>query len=335
MTFKESGFFSGTTLAPLHGLSRRPLSRFVTVSAISGGIWAVIACFVATPRFGLLSVAGLLASPLIGIAVGLLYRPADAKSPLARVGMPLVTLYVAAALFGTTVGIFAFLLPGPGRFQSEVVLVSVLMTLSFLTFKGLFVVLWPLSFLNHWLVDRLTSQRPTSRRQTDKTFETPDSSSGATLAPRYALDGRLLRRVVMVSAMSGCIWAGIAYFLASPWMGTPIVSGLLASPLIGIGVALLYRSANAKSPLSRMGMSLFTLYVAAALFGTVVGTCVLMGPSHDHFQSDIVLDAVIVTLWGLTFKGLFVFLWPLSFLNHWLVERFSDRSRHYAAASTQ
>jgi len=159
--------------------------------------------------------------------------------------------------------------------------------------------------------------------------------SGTTLAPLHGLSRRPLSRFVTVSAISGGIWAVIACFVATPRFGLLIVAGLLASPLIGIGVALLYRSANAKSPLSRMGMSLFTLYVAAALFGTVVGTCVLMGPSHDHFQSDIVLDAVIVTLWGLTFKGLFVFLWPLSFLNHWLVERFSDRSGHYAAASTQ
>lgn len=333
MTLNKKRFFPGKKLVPLLGRDRRRLSQFVWVSAVSGGIWAVIACFVALPRIGLLSVGGLLASPLIGIAVGLLYRPTAAKSPLARVGMPLVTLYVAAALFGTAVGISSFLLPGPARFQPEVVLGSVSMTLSFLTFKGLFVLLWPLSFLNHWLVERLTSQQPTSRRQSDNTFETSKSASAATLTPRYAWEAGWLRRVVMVSAISGCIWAGIAYLLASPWMGTPIVSGLLASPLIGIGVALLYRSANLKSPLSRMGMSLFTLYVAAALFATVVGTYLLAGPSHDHFQSDIVLDSVIWTLSGLTFKGIFLFLWPLSFFNHWLVEQLSDRSRHDAAAS--
>lgn len=146
-------------------------------------------------------------------------------------------------------------------------------------------------------------------------------------------DRRSLQRFVLISAISGCIWAVIAYFLASKGMGSIIVGGLLASPLIGIVVGLTYRPAYSKSPWVRLCMSFVTLYFAAALFGMATGVYDAMRPMPTRFVSEIVLQSVIATLWGLTFTGLFLFLWPLSFFNHWLVGRISGLSLHRSVAS--
>ena len=141
-------------------------------------------------------------------------------------------------------------------------------------------------------------------------------------------DRRSLHRCVAVSAISGCIWAVIAYFLASELMGTIIVGGLLASPLIGIGVGLIYRRAYHKSLLARVGMSLVTLYVAAALFGMAVGIFDATRPIPSRHLGAVVLQSVLAILWGVTFTGFFLFLWPLSFVNHWLIGRISGYSPH-------
>lgn len=166
------------------------------------------------------------------------------------------------------------------------------------------------------------------------TLQDPYSSPKSTSARMVDHDRRSLRRCVVVSAISGCIWAGIAYLLASQWMGTTIVGGLLASPLIGIGVGLIYRPAYYKSPLARVGVSLVTLYFAAALFGMAVGIYDAMRPIPNRLLGEVVLQSVMATLWGVTFTGFFLFLWPLSFANHWLVGRVSGYLPHRDAVST-
>ncbi|MDA7928665.1 hypothetical protein N9B54_01780 [Mariniblastus sp.] len=166
------------------------------------------------------------------------------------------------------------------------------------------------------------------------TLQNPYSSPETTTARMIDHDRRSLHRCVVVSAISGFIWAVIAYFLASQWMGTIIVGGLLASPLIGIGVGLIYRPAYYKSLLARVGMSLVTLYFAAALFGMAAGINDAMRPIPNRLLGEVVLQSVMATLWGVTFTGFFLFLWPLSFANHWLVGRISGYSPHRESAST-
>ena len=165
------------------------------------------------------------------------------------------------------------------------------------------------------------------------TLQNPYSSPEATPSRMIDHDRRSLYRCVVVSAISGCIWAAIVYFLASQWMGTVIVGGVLASPFIGVGVGLIHRPAYNKSPLARVGMALVTLYFAAALFGTAVGIYDAMWPIPNRLPDEVVRQSVMATLWGVTFTGFFLFLWPLSFANHWLVGRISGYSPSRDAGS--
>lgn len=166
------------------------------------------------------------------------------------------------------------------------------------------------------------------------TRKNPYSSPETTSAGMIDHDRRSLHRCVVASAISGCIWAAIAYFLASQWMGAIIAGGLLASPLIGIGVGLISRPTYYKSPLARVGMSLVTLYFAAAIFGMAAGINDAMRPIPDRLPGEVVRQSVMAILWGLTSTGFFLFLWPLSFANHWLVGRISGYSHYRDAART-
>lgn len=144
-------------------------SRYYSLCAASGGVWAAIAYVIGhqpLPR-GIIW-GGIVVSPLIGLAVGAVYRPAYRSSATARVAMSLLTLYVAAALFGLAVGVFD---AGQGvygagtRSSGEVICQGLVGTVWGLTFTGYVVILWPLAHLNHRLVGRLarppdeTSQR--------------------------------------------------------------------------------------------------------------------------------------------------------------------------------
>lgn len=165
------------------------------------------------------------------------------------------------------------------------------------------------------------------------TYQTPNSSPKTASASMMDHDRGSLRRYVVLSAISGCIWAVIAYFLGSQGMGSIIAGGLLASPLIGIGVSLIYRSAYCRSAVARVGMSLVTLYVATALFGMAAGLYDAMRPIPNRLLGEVVLQSVMATLWGVTFTGFFLFLWPLSFVNHWLIGRVSCYSLHRRATT--
>ena len=43
--------------------------------------------------------------------------------------------------------------------------------------------------------------------------------------------------------------------------------------------------------------------------------------SPNHVKGASVIEWVLATLWGVTFTGFLLFLWPLAFLNHWLLGR--------------
>jgi len=59
----------------------------------------------------------------------------------------------------------------------------------------------------------------------------------------------------------------------------------------------------------------------ALIFGLGMGLYDLLtganpGKGSHRIPSAVVIQAVIGTLWGLTFTGYFVVLWPLSYMNH-------------------
>jgi len=125
-------------------------------SGASGFLWgclATVAAYNAVPRavWG-----GLIVSPAIGCLIGAAtMRWSDLALPL-RIGVALLSVYVAAALFGLGVGLYDWLAVGtPNRIPSAVVAQAVLAFLWGVTFTGWFLLFWPLAYLNLRLLERI------------------------------------------------------------------------------------------------------------------------------------------------------------------------------------
>ena len=104
----------------------------------------------------------------------------------------------------------------------------------------------------------------------------------------------------------------------------PVWGAVVASPVIGLVVGLAFRWIHRLRGARRAVVSLHSLYAAAALFGVVVGftdLARLLALDANVIPSAVVLQAIPAVLWGLTFTGYFLVLWPLVHLNHQLLGR--------------
>jgi hypothetical protein len=85
-------------------------------------------------------------------------------------------------------------------------------------------------------------------------------------------------------------------------------------------VGLIYRPAYRLPKVVQVFVSLLTLYFAAALFGLAVGTYeALWRDVPNRITSAVIMEGMWATLWGVTFTGCLVLLWPLAFFNHRLL----------------
>jgi hypothetical protein len=136
--------------------------RYIIASLISGCVWSGIAYYIGHRFMWPFIWFAIVASPFIGIAIGLLYEYYGCcdKRFWVQAGASLVTLYVAIALFGLAAGIGDALRPIPNRISGAVVIQSVIACVHWITISGLFLVLWPLAFANHWLVCRVGRVKP-------------------------------------------------------------------------------------------------------------------------------------------------------------------------------
>jgi hypothetical protein len=129
-------------------------------------------------------------------------------------------------------------------------------------------------------------------------------------------------RPTVLGAVSGCVWAVIAWVLLDQLEvnSLPIAASLLASPLIGILLSRFSKGFRERSILGRTVVALVTLYFAAALFGSVGGMVDLVSSLGMRPVVEPITTAWVF-VWGLTFSGYFLVLWPLSYLNHLFVAR--------------
>jgi hypothetical protein len=130
---------------------------------------------------------------------------------------------------------------------------------------------------------------------------------------------RSLSPTIRLSAASGLVWALIAWFIGYRAFGDRIWGGIIIAPLIGILIGRLSWPMRNKPRWVQIAGSLFDLYVAASCFaiGMALFSAVL-GPRSVKF-SAAPIELVLAVLWGLTFGGYALVLWPLSFFNHRLV----------------
>jgi hypothetical protein len=132
---------------------------------------------------------------------------------------------------------------------------------------------------------------------------------------------RVSASAAKLSALSGCGWGLIAYFIGSAAFGHGIWGGIAAAPLIGVLMGHLPKWIEEKPRPVRVVASLLDLYLAAMCFAAATAAFdFTWGPRHVPFPA-VLKQHVLVVLWGLTFTGYFLALWPLSFFNHRLVWR--------------
>jgi hypothetical protein len=140
---------------------------------------------------------------------------------------------------------------------------------------------------------------------------------------------RRVPRVVLLSLASGVVWAATVVVLARPLV--PVIwGGVLLAPFIGLAAGLAAAFFPSKGVIRRALFALASLYVAAAFFGLGMGVYDLLtgqdsGDGWRRIPSAVVIQAVTGTLWGLTFSGYVLLLWPLSYANHSIIWRVWSR----------
>ncbi len=136
--------------------------RNMDLCMVSGTLWGLFVTGMFLPWIPSGWVpGGLIASPIIGYAIGAGTKRWRLRPLLLRIGIALVSLYVAAAMFGIGIGFSGWLSTG----RLEAVVEGVFMCFYGLTnFLFLF---WPLAYLTHWLLARVSPALPRVRSDDD------------------------------------------------------------------------------------------------------------------------------------------------------------------------
>ncbi len=134
-------------------------------------------------------------------------------------------------------------------------------------------------------------------------------------------DVRVSASAARLSTLSGCGWGLVAYFIGHAAFGHGIWGGIVVAPLIGVLIGHFSKSIEEKSRPVQVVASLLDLYLAAICFAAATAVFdFAWGPREVPFPAAL-MQHVLVVLWGLTFTGYFLVLWPLSFFNHRLAWR--------------
>ena len=124
-----------------------------------------------------------------------------------------------------------------------------------------------------------------------------------------------------LSAASGLVWALIAWVIGHRAFGHRIWGGMLVAPLIGFLIGRLSWPLHHKPRWVQIAGSLLYLYGAAVCFAIGMALfSALLGPRYVRFSAGL-MEHVLAVLWGLTFGGCALVLWPLSFFNQRLVSQ--------------
>jgi hypothetical protein len=144
----------------------------------------------------------------------------------------------------------------------------------------------------------------------------PASLAEATVSDyRELINIRSLSPMARLSAASGMMWALIAWLIGYRVFGHRIWGGIVVAPVIGILIGRLSWPMRNKPRWAQIAGSLFYLYLAAVCFAIAMALFSPLGPRKRFLP----FEYVWAVLWGLTFSGYVLILWPLSFFNHRLV----------------
>ncbi len=124
-------------------------------SFAAGAAWGGLGYLLGADAVGPAIWPGVVASPLIGLVVGLGIHPRFAGSTGgARWLWALASLYLGAVLFGLVIGVADELaMAGSGRMPGAAIAETVVGVLWGVTITGFVLVLGPLAYLTHWLLE--------------------------------------------------------------------------------------------------------------------------------------------------------------------------------------
>jgi hypothetical protein len=123
------------------------------LSALSGGIWAVIVIALYDRALYWPISAGLIAAPAIGVAMGLVSRAFHRQNTTERIVIAAGTLYAAAAWFGLSIDLAAIFGNGlPQHIASGLGFQGAFWMMVGMTATGYVVLLTPLAYLNHAII---------------------------------------------------------------------------------------------------------------------------------------------------------------------------------------
>jgi hypothetical protein len=129
----------------------------------------------------------------------------------------------------------------------------------------------------------------------------------------------------LLSAISGILWGGLAYFLGHKLMYPFICGGAIVSPLIGLLIGYVSRSFRREDYLRNAFISLGSLYVSAVLFGISCGFYDLLTRFWlNRDPIEVVFQAVAPMVIGTTM--FIAFLWPLSAITHLTICSLSSKA---------
>ena len=132
------------------------MKKYYLICAGAGVVWAIIAYVFAHGYLHPIIWGGLIASPVIGIAVGWGYLPAYEQSIFHRAFWALISFYLAVVCFGVACGIYDLMGLLPNRVWYAVLVEPVSAVLWGVTFTGFVILFWPLTFATHWLIGRVS-----------------------------------------------------------------------------------------------------------------------------------------------------------------------------------
>lgn len=133
-------------------------AKYLACSFLSGAVWGGIAYFLGREGLGSSIWAGVVLAPVIGVVVGIVTYPTYRWPIWLQVFASLFTLYASATAFGLILGVYEV-----SRWQGVGDRFAPMIELTLGTLYGttMFVpLLWPLAFLNHFVLGPLRSRNP-------------------------------------------------------------------------------------------------------------------------------------------------------------------------------
>ncbi len=129
-------------------------------------------------------------------------------------------------------------------------------------------------------------------------------------------------RLAGYSLSAGIVWGCLAFLLGHRALGPAIWGGVVAAALLGLAIGrLIHPRFEASQGWRRGAWPLVSIYAGALGFGVAVALSDLVVHGlGGRIPSAVLLDPVVTVLWGVTMTGYLLFLWPLAWFTHWVIE---------------